>query len=713
MGKIHFKKFGNFGRLGNQVLQWLAMEGIAESNGLEFCVPSKWKYREHFKTPPTESDDPTDITIKERHYHFDESLMGNEGVLIDKTDILGWLQSPKYYDRKHLKKLEFSQSLINTVIEKTPILRDEQPLAISIRRGDFTNNPRYYQLNPEYYISALLKHFDPYRHIIIFSDDIPYCRVHFECLPNVTFTDHLSDIEQLCAMSLCGDFILSNSTFSYCGALLADRGKVIRPRYIFSDAYREKNSERDFWPTKEWLGGREWTIHEPCKIDLKDTTFTIPVMHDHSDRRQNLNLSLCLLQRQFDTNVIIGEQGTRQFGYTAQWAQYRWFDLPYFHRTKMLNDMAKESKTPYIYNWDCDNITPALQVWLAVDKLRKDEADMAYPFGGHVARMKRDQWFRMMEKSLDVGVTAGVKWPGRWGPEPIVSSVGHAVVVNKVKFLESGGENEYFISYGPEDCERFDRWNKLGYRVARIPGTMYHMDHYCGPDSTVKNSYFKANKEELYKEREMSVEEMWAYVKAFPWRHKYNESYYASIETGARISAIEVYKVLNEIVKPMKLIVDIGAGVGEWQHGDYTGVDFNSPNKDIHQHDLRQPYRSQKRYDLALCLEVAEHLPKDSAGVLVESLCQLAPYVLFSAAIPFQGGEDHQNEKWPSWWAKLFARFGFFPHPVDIRESIWNNDNVEVWYRQNMVLYWKGEAGRYELNKVHPRMWLNHKEVQL
>lgn len=706
---IFFKLWGNYGRLGNQIFQWLSMLGISESYNKKLIMP-RWRYSEYFDTPPDQIDElPNVESIKEAAYHYDPkwlSPLNRDG----NFDITGWLQSTKYFKRERLSDLKFKPSSIDCLLKKIPELSD-RPLAISVRRGDMVNNQRYSLPGPEYYVSALLTHFNPHREIIIFSDDIPYCKIHFECLPNVTFAEGLSDIEQLCAMSLCGDFILSNSTFSYCGALLADRGKVIRPRYIFSESYRAKNSEQDYWPTKEWLGGREWIIHDPCKIDLMDTTFTIPVLHDHNDRRQNLNLSLCLLQRQFNTNFIIGEQGTRQFGYTAQWANYRWFDLKHFHRTKMLNDMAKESTTPYVYNWDCDNITPMLQVWLAVDKLRKGEADMVYPFDGRVARMKRDDWFRKMEKSLDVGITAGCQWQGRFNREPIVSSVGHAVVVNKIKFLESGGENEYFISYGPEDCERYDRWNKLGFRVGRIRGIMYHMDHYCGSDSSVKNPYFNANKDELMKEREMSVEEMWKYVKGFPWRHKYDENYYATIETGARISAEVVYRALSDIINPMKMIVDLGAGIGEWAHGDYTGIDFNSPNTSIHQHDLRQPYRSQRRYDLALCLEVAEHLPLESAGVLVESLCQLAPFVLFSAAIPFQGGEDHQNERWPSWWAKLFERFGYYPHPVDIRESVWNNNNVEVWYRQNMVLYWKGTAGTYPLNRVHPVMWENHKRI--
>ncbi|MEM3896848.1 MAG: hypothetical protein QW763_06255, partial [Archaeoglobaceae archaeon] len=62
------------------------------------------------------------------------------------------------------------------------------------------------------------------------------------------------------------------------------------------------------------------------------------------------------------------------------------------------------------------------------------------------------------------------------------------------------------------------------------------------------------------------------------------------------------------------------------------------------------------------------------------------PVVLFSAAIPFQGGVRHINEQWPEYWVKLFEKKSFVP--IDyLRWQIWNIQDIEVWYRQNVLLF--------------------------
>ena len=92
------------------------------------------------------------------------------------------------------------------------------------------------------------------------------------------------------------------------------------------------------------------------------------------------------------------------------------------------------------------------------------------------------------------------------------------------------------------------------------------------------------------------------------------------------------------------------------------------------------------RYDLAVCLEVAEHLPESSASDLVRTLTTLAPIVLFSAAVPGQGGVGHINERWPSYWKSRFEEHGF--QRLDpIRRRIWKNQRVHWWYRQNIFLF--------------------------
>lgn len=102
--------------------------------------------------------------------------------------------------------------------------------------------------------------------------------------------------------------------------------------------------------------------------------------------------------------------------------------------------------------------------------------------------------------------------------------------------------------------------------------------------------------------------------------------------------------------------------------------------------DLERPLSLNRRFDLVVSLEVAEHLAAECADNFVESLTRLGPAVLFSAAIPYQGGACHVNEQWPSYWVKRFQGRGY--EPVDcLRRRVWQDRRVEWWYAQNTLLY--------------------------
>ena len=102
--------------------------------------------------------------------------------------------------------------------------------------------------------------------------------------------------------------------------------------------------------------------------------------------------------------------------------------------------------------------------------------------------------------------------------------------------------------------------------------------------------------------------------------------------------------------------------------------------------NLSQPLPIKQQFDLVVSLEVAEHLPCECAKVFVESLVKLGPVILFSAAVPFQGGTNHVNEQWPEYWAKLFQEQGYVA--IDcIRNKIWQNDRVKWYYAQNILVF--------------------------
>jgi SAM-dependent methyltransferase len=180
----------------------------------------------------------------------------------------------------------------------------------------------------------------------------------------------------------------------------------------------------------------------------------------------------------------------------------------------------------------------------------------------------------------------------------------------------------------------------------------------------------------------------------------YSPDFYEEQRSGARSSAASILPAVFSMVRPAS-VVDVGCGTGTWlavarelgvervlgvdgHHVDRSSLDIAADY--FVAADLEQPLRIAERFDLALSLEVAEHLVPNAAAGFVESLTQLAPAVLFSAAVPFQGGINHVNEQWPEYWAELFRANGYYPIG-DLRGAIWNDDRVEWWYRQNIFLY--------------------------
>lgn len=110
--------------------------------------------------------------------------------------------------------------------------------------------------------------------------------------------------------------------------------------------------------------------------------------------------------------------------------------------------------------------------------------------------------------------------------------------------------------------------------------------------------------------------------------------------------------------------------------------------------DLCNPVGIDRRFDLAQCLEVGEHLPLTASRTLVASLTAASDRVLFSAAVPGQGGEYHINEQPLAFWQSLFAERGYRAFDF-VRPQLQHDVNVEPWYRFNAVLYAndRGAAG--------------------
>jgi SAM-dependent methyltransferase len=210
---------------------------------------------------------------------------------------------------------------------------------------------------------------------------------------------------------------------------------------------------------------------------------------------------------------------------------------------------------------------------------------------------------------------------------------------------------------------------------------------------------------------------------------EYNSAFFDEQQERSAQSAREIVPTVMRLIRP-KSVVDVGCGVGAWLKvfkelgvKDVVGLDGNwalrywqLESHEFIDQDVAASISLSRRFDLVVCLEVGEHVPADSAPILVESLCKLGPVVLFSAAVPLQGGVHHVNEQWPDYWAALFEARGYTT--VDgIRATFWNNPKIDWWYVQNSLLFvdssrlkeypeLASQPSIAELCVVHPRHYL-------
>lgn len=210
----------------------------------------------------------------------------------------------------------------------------------------------------------------------------------------------------------------------------------------------------------------------------------------------------------------------------------------------------------------------------------------------------------------------------------------------------------------------------------------------------------------------------------------YDRDFYLNRRDLTRQSTDVIFKILWPIIQPDS-VLDLGCATGTWLQAcaaqgcdDYLGLDgpwvdqalLEIPAERFRVHDFSlEDFTPDRRYDLAMSIEVAEHLHPDRGAALVAALVKASDVVLFSAAVPGQGGDGHVNEQPQSYWAQVFAGHGYKPLDV-LRPTIWENPEVNVIYKQNLLLY-ANESGlrrlngptpivreSYELDRVHPQL---------
>lgn len=211
----------------------------------------------------------------------------------------------------------------------------------------------------------------------------------------------------------------------------------------------------------------------------------------------------------------------------------------------------------------------------------------------------------------------------------------------------------------------------------------------------------------------------------------YNKNFYINQASSSLKSGIGTLSFLFDLIGKPASVLDVGCGTGSWlaaAHNqgveDIFGVDGGSSAKEMlmippscfRELDVSKSFTLNKKYDLLITLEVAEHLNSESHRSFIQNLIDHSDVVLFSAAIPYQGGTGHCSENWPAYWCKLFSSFGYDCFDV-IRPVIWDAPGIDFWYKQNIFLYVKsgkaaslglvyGQRTQNPLALVHPEMYL-------
>ena len=261
------------------------------------------------------------------------------------------------------------------------------------------------------------------------------------------------------------------------------------------------------WP---WTAGTTSVPFEP--VLANDLTITIPVRIDTPDRLFNLVASTRALRATTTARVIVGiddPAGVNE--YMPAGVEVVAVDDPPgpYHRTRILNGLARMASTEFVANHDTDVIATIPQ-WAETLALLRDGADLVLPFDGMLEDYPygHHPWMERAAYSSMPPFSHGPLNP--W-------SVGGCVVWRRSSFFAAGMENEHFLSWGAEDDERIRRARTLGLKVERASGPLMHLRHRRGPDSSSDNPYFEHNGAELARITAMSPEELAAEVAGWAW----------------------------------------------------------------------------------------------------------------------------------------------------------------------------------------------------
>lgn len=240
--------------------------------------------------------------------------------------------------------------------------------------------------------------------------------------------------------------------------------------------------------------------------NLKNCTFMIPVRIEHQDRYNNAKSVLGFLNHHFQTNIIIyevSEDGESKLDFLTGLNNLK-IDhsvalLPItepFHRTRYLNIMLDKVKTPVVVNYDIDVFLPPQSYLTCRDRIVNGEVDVYYPYSFGASQYQVLSSVDRSQFNLDFSLESILSDLGNNSPDGIrrySSEYGHCIFFNTDVYRKFGGENEEFVSYGPEDKERGMRFKTFSNKVEWLDDVVFHFEHHRGNDSSPSNPHSSLN----------------------------------------------------------------------------------------------------------------------------------------------------------------------------------------------------------------------------
>lgn len=374
------------------------------------------------------------------------------------------------------------------------------------------------------------------------------------------------------------------------------------------------------------------------KINLMDVDFIIPVRIDTVDRIENLRATVEYLANRFHTNIYVLEASKYNnhivenvlpkdvsYSFHEDWD-------PIFHRTKYLNVLAKKGIAKYVAIWDADIIISEQQIFDAVERLRNNTADVAFPYDGHfydttgIIRtvFLESHDFSVLSENID-------KMPLPYGSD----MGGGAIIIRRDRYNEAGGEDEAFYGWGPEDWNRIEKWKTLDYRIDKVDGPLFHLSH---PRDLNGRLHSK-----------------WQKRQAFNTLRKCQYGNIEDIEDN--ITPIKGMSISN--------IEKLHIGCGNCLLDSWLNTDINLHSENIVYLDITKPFPfSDNSFKYVFAEHVCEHVTfNEFVSALREIMRVLQPGGIFRMAIPSieflldicSNPHKENNSQYVDWSIRNFA----------------------------------------------------------